>query len=166
VIVAPVARIWHRDVVTSRAQQTTMATTAGASRTRPLEHPIIFFDGVCAMCNRFVDLILRADRGDVFRFAPLQGETARALLPPLTGDPRDWSMVYLDERGVHEQSDASLEVYRRLGGVWWLFSLLRLVPRFVRNRAYRLVARNRYRWFGRRDTCRVPSAEEKARFLP
>jgi len=67
---------------------------------------------------------------------------------------------------VHEQSDASLEVYRRLGGVWWLFSLLRLVPRFVRNRAYRVVARNRYRWFGRRDICRVPSTEEKARLLP
>src|SRR3989449_8647318 len=110
--------------------------TAGAPRERPLEHPIIFVDGVCAMCNRFVDLILRADRGDVFRFAPLQGETARALLPPLAGDPQEWSMVYLDEGGVHEQSDASLEVYRRLGGVWWLFSLLRLVPRFVRDPAY------------------------------
>ena len=133
---------------------------------RSLEHPIIFFDGVCAMCNRFVDLILRADRREAFRFAPLQGETARALLPPLAGDPREWSMIYLDERGVHEQSDASLEVYRRLGGVWWLASLLRLVPRFVRTPVYRLIARNRYRWFGRRDSCRVPSAEEKARFLP
>ena len=118
------------------------------------------------MCNRFVDLVLRADRRDVFRFAPLQGETARVLLPPLAGDPREWSMVYLDERGVHEQSDASLEVYRRLGGGWRLLGLLRLVPRVVRNPVYRFVARNRYRWFGRRDSCRVPSSEEKARFLP
>src|SRR2546422_10820202 len=107
--------------------------TAGAPRTKPLEHPIIFFDGVCAMCNRFVDLILRADRREVFRFAPLQGETARALLPPLAGDPREWSMIYLDERGVYEQSDASLEVYRRLGGGGGLFSLLRLRPRFGRD---------------------------------
>src|SRR2546422_3098542 len=114
--------------------------TAGAPRTKPLQHPIIFFDGVCAMCNRFVDLILRADRRDLFRFAPLQGETARALLPPLAGDPREWSMIYLDERGVHEESDASLEVYRRLGGVWWLASLLRLVPRFIRTPAYPLPA--------------------------
>jgi predicted DCC family thiol-disulfide oxidoreductase YuxK len=162
VIVARALRIWHRDAVTSRAT----TPGAGAPRSSALEHPIIFFDGVCAMCNRFVDLVLRADRRDVFRFAPLQGETARELLSPLADDPREWSMIYLDERGVHEESDASLEVYRRLGGVWWLASLLRLVPRFVRTPAYRLVARNRYRWFGRRDSCRVPSAEEKARFLP
>ena len=162
-IVARALRIWHRDAVTSRARAT---PGAGAPRSSALEHPIIFFDGVCAMCNRFVDLILRADRRDVFRFAPLQGETARELLSPLADDPREWSMIYLDERGVHEESDASLEVYRRLGGVWWLASLLRLVPRFIRTPAYRLVARNRYRWFGRRDSCRVPSAEEKARFLP
>src|SRR2546422_9892759 len=92
--------------------------TAGASRSSALEHPIIFFDGVCAMCNRFVDLILRADRRDVFRFAPLEGETARALLPPLAADPREWSLLYLDERGVHEQSEASLEGYRRPRRGW------------------------------------------------
>ena len=137
-----------------------------AERTPPLTRPVIFFDGVCGMCNRFVDLDLRADRRDVFRFAPIQGETARALLPPLAGDPREWSMVYLDERGLHDQSDASLEVYRRLGGAWRLLGLLRFVPRAIRTPAYRLIARNRYRWFGRRDTCRVPTAEEKARFLP
>jgi len=147
--------------VTGRAQHSTTAT-----RTSPLEHPIIFFDGVCAMCNRFVDLVLRADRRHVFRFAPLQGATARELLPPLADDPREWSVVYLDERGIHDGSDASLEVYRRLGGVWWLPSLLRFVPRVIRRPAYRLLARNRYRWFGRRDRCRVPSPEEKARFLP
>src|SRR5437016_14084385 len=117
--------------------------TAGASRSSALEHPIIFFDGVCAMCNRFVDLILRADRREVFRFAPLQGETARALLPPHAGDPREWSMVYLDERGIHEQSDASLEVYRRPGGVWWLPGLLRLGPGFVRTPVSRLSVCNR-----------------------
>src|SRR2546422_11464103 len=90
--------------------------TAGAPRERPLEHPIIFFDGVCAMCNRFVDLMLRADRREGFRFAPLQGETARALLPPPADDPQQWSGIYLDERGVHAEADASLEVYRRLRG--------------------------------------------------
>jgi predicted DCC family thiol-disulfide oxidoreductase YuxK len=131
-----------------------------------LDHPIVFFDGVCGMCNRFVDLLLRVDRKGVFRFAPLQGRTARELLPPLDDDPARWSMLYLDERGLHEQSDASLEVYGRLGGLWHLPALLRLVPRAVRNPAYRVIARNRYRWFGRRDACRIPSAEEKSRFLP
>ncbi len=128
--------------------------------------PIIFFDGVCAMCNRFVDLVLRADRRRVFRFAPIQGETAKRLLPPLPADPASWSMVYLDEHGLHDQSEASLQVYRRLGGAFRLLSLARLVPRALRDPVYRWIARNRYRWFGRRDTCRVPSAAERERFLP
>ncbi len=130
------------------------------------EHPIIFFDGVCGMCNRFVDVILRADKAGTFRFAPIQGETARRMLPPLAEDPRAWSMVYADARGVHEQSDASLEVYRRLGGAWRLLSLARWIPRFVRNPVYRVIARNRYRWFGKRDACRIPTPAERARFLP
>ncbi len=130
------------------------------------EHPVIFFDGVCGMCNGFVNLIVRVDSRRVFRFAPLQGETARELLPPLPDDPQQWSMIYMDERGVHDESDASLQVYRRLGGFWWLLSLARLVPRWIRNPVYRIVARNRYRWFGRQDSCRVPEPEERDRFLP
>jgi len=140
----------------------TGTSAAPVSRTSP----IIFFDGVCAMCNRFVDIVLRADRRKVFAFAPLQGETARALLPPQPADPAAWSLLYLDERGLHEQSDASLEVYRRLGGMWTLLGLLRIVPRALRNPAYRVIARNRYRWFGRRRVCRLPTAAERDRFLP
>lgn len=131
-----------------------------------IDDPIIFFDGVCGMCNTFVNIALRLDKHGVFLFAPLQGETARRLLPALPDDPRNWSMIYLDERGMHDQSDASLEVYRRLGGIWWILSLARFVPRFIRNWAYRIIARNRYRWFGRRDTCRLPRPEELKRFLP
>ena len=123
----------------------------------PNSHPIIFFDGICGMCNRFVDIVLRADRRGTFRFAPFQGETARRHLPALPEDPTAWSLVYLDERGIHDQSDASLEIYRRLGGFWWLLSLARFVPRAVRNRIYRVIARNRYRWFGRRATCYLPA---------
>jgi predicted DCC family thiol-disulfide oxidoreductase YuxK len=128
--------------------------------------PVIFFDDVCIMCNTFVDLLLRVDRRQRFYFAPLQGETARKLLPPLADDPRKWSMIYVDERGVHDQSDASLEVYRRLGGIWWLLSLARFIPRAIRNPVYRILARNRYRLFGKRDVCRLPTEAEKAQFLP
>ena len=128
--------------------------------------PVIFFDDVCVMCNTFVNLLLRVDRRKQFLFAPLQSETARKLLPPLADDPRDWSMVYVDEHGVHDQSDASLEVYRRLGGPRWLLSLARFIPRAIRNPVYRVIAGNRYRWFGKREVCRLPTPEEKARFLP
>src|SRR5512132_3375864 len=133
---------------------------------RVIDKPIIFFDGVCAMCNTFVNFALKIDRRQQFLFAPLQGETARELLPPLSDDPRDWSMVYLDERGIHDQLDASLEVYRRLGGIWWFLSLIRYIPRGVRTPAYRVLARNRYRWFGKKEVCRIPTAAEKSRFLP
>ena len=139
-----------------------MKTVTSAS----LAKPVIFFDGVCGMCNAFVDLALRVDRHQKFLFAPLQGETARQVLPPLSDDPTAWSMLYLDERGLHDQSDASLQVYRRLGGIWWVLSLARFVPRPIRNGAYRIIARNRYRWFGRKDTCRIPTPAERARFLP
>ena len=128
--------------------------------------PVIFFDDVCVMCNGFVDLLLRVDRRQRFLFAPLRGETAGKLLPPLPEDASKWSMVYVDEAGIHDESDASLEVYRRLGGVWSLFSLARFVPRVIRNSVYRVIAKNRYRWFGKRDTCRILSAAERERFLP
>ena len=127
--------------------------------------PIIFYDDVCVMCNGFVNFMLTIDRSQQFLFAPLGGETSRKILPPLPEDPGQWSMIYVDESGIHDQSDASLEVYRRLGGIWWLLSLAQLVPRWIRNPAYRVLARNRYRWFGKRDTCRLPTAEERARFL-
>ena len=128
--------------------------------------PVIFFDDVCVMCNSFVNMLLRVDRRQRFFFAPLRGETASRLLPPLPDDASKWSMVYVDESGIHDQSDASLEVYRRLGGLWWLLSLARFVPRAIRDPIYRVIARNRYRWFGKRETCRIPSAEERERFLP
>jgi predicted DCC family thiol-disulfide oxidoreductase YuxK len=127
--------------------------------------PVIFYDDVCVMCNGFVNLMLTIDRRQQFLFAPLGGEASRKILPPLPEDPGQWSMVYVDESGIHDESDASLEVYRRLGGIWWLLSLARFVPRWIRNPAYRVLARNRYRWFGKRDTCRLPTAEEKSRFL-
>jgi predicted DCC family thiol-disulfide oxidoreductase YuxK len=145
---------------------TQLMTEAPPAQTA-LTRPIVFFDGVCGMCNFFVNVLLRIDRRQVFLIAPLQGETAARLLPPLSAKPEEWSMIVLDEKGkVFDQSDASLEVYRRLGGLWWLLSLARFVPRFIRNPAYRVIARNRYRWFGHRDQCRIPTPEEKARFLP
>ena len=138
----------------------------GSGTALKLEKPIIFFDGVCAMCNAFVNFALRIDRRKQFYFAPLQGTTARELLPPLSDDPREWSMIYLDESGMHDQLDASLEVYRRLGGIWWVLSMMRYIPRGIRTPAYRVLARNRYRWFGKKEACRIPTAEERSRFLP
>jgi predicted DCC family thiol-disulfide oxidoreductase YuxK len=137
----------------------------------PLEisggRPIIFFDGVCALCNRTVNGILARDHDAQFRFAPIQGETAERFLPPLDDDPGTWSIVYVDETGVHRESDAAIRIARRLGGgLAGLLGLARIVPRALRDPVYRLIARNRYRWFGRRENCRVPTPTERERFLP
>ena len=131
-----------------------------------LSHPILFFDGVCGLCNRFVDLLLKADSRDRFRYAPLQGVTAQRTLglQDRAGDPQ--SFVFYEKDRLYEQSDAVLLAVGRLDGVWRLAALLFVFPRPLRDLVYRYVARNRYRWFGRRDACRLPTPEEQERFLP
>jgi predicted DCC family thiol-disulfide oxidoreductase YuxK len=126
---------------------------------------IIFFDGVCGLCNRFVDRLLRIDRRGVFRFAPLQGSTAHDRLPAGLADALS-SVVYLREGIVLTRSTAALRILIDLGGwrtlnrAWFIF------PRSVRDAVYDWIARNRYRWFGKRETCRVPTQTERASFLP
>lgn len=126
--------------------------------------PVIYFDGYCGLCNGFVDFVLARDRTRRFRFAPLQGSTARARF----GDPGavDPTTILLEEGGtVFERSTAALRIITTLGGVWRGVDLLRLVPRVIRDAVYDWIARNRYGWFGKRDTCRLPTLEERAVFL-
>ena len=131
-----------------------------------LEHPIVFYDGVCVLCNSFVDKVINADTSGIFRFAPLQGDTARTMLPPLPEDPSEWSVVYLDADGIRTASDASLEIVRRLGGWWTPLAWCRIVPRGLRDFVYRFVARHRYRTFGKRDACTLLTPDQQARILP
>ena len=128
-------------------------------------HPIVFFDGLCGLCNRSVDLLLRWDTKGVLRFAPLQGETARRLLPAPQVRDLD-SLVLVDARGMHLRSTAALRALEHLGGAWRGAALLRWVPGVVRDAVYGWVARHRYRWFGKKESCRLPSPAERERFLP
>lgn len=128
--------------------------------------PIIFFDAECLLCDGFVNLLLKIDKKHSFRLAPLQGETARQLLPKLPNNPEQWSIFYLDKNGIYQQSDAFIQICRNLGGAWCFFSLTRIIPRPIRDYIYRIVARNRYRWFGRKITCRLLKEDEKELFLP
>jgi predicted DCC family thiol-disulfide oxidoreductase YuxK len=132
----------------------------------PGQKPIIFFDGVCGMCNALVDYLMRIDRQQQFMFAPLQGRTAQELLPPQPEDPQAWSLIYLDEEGLHDQFWACMKICRRVGGVYKVLSLFRIIPRPMGNALYRLVGRNRYRIFGKKEACRLPTPQERARFLP
>ncbi|HEY2122369.1 MAG TPA: DCC1-like thiol-disulfide oxidoreductase family protein [Chthoniobacterales bacterium] len=131
---------------------------------------ILFFDGVCGLCNRAIDFVLRADRDRVFLYAPLQGETFReaARTHPETANE---DSIFLLRRGPGNEtllllSEAVLCVLEKLPGYHWLARVGRLAPRPVRDLAYRFIAATRYRIWGRRDSCRLPSPEERTRFLP
>lgn len=125
---------------------------------------VVFFDGHCNLCNRFVDFLIRRDTRHALRFASLQGETAKRLLPKEYVSDLS-TVVFLNEGKISTHSSAALRAIATLGGGYYLFKWFLLVPAFIRNLVYRFVASNRYTWFGRRDTCRLPSPEEKAQFL-
>ena len=130
------------------------------------EKPVIFFDGVCVACNSFIDFLMRADPQTKILFSPMQGETATKFSLPRSENPGEWAIAYVDERGIHEGADAVLLVLGRLGSFWRLPALLIWLPGPVKEFFYGLVSRNRYRLFGKKTACRVPTPEEKERFLP
>ena len=128
--------------------------------------PVILFDGVCNLCNGAVRFVAQRDPRGVFRFASLQSEAGQALLRLhglRTGDFD--SVVLVDDAGVRTKSSAALAVAARLSGPWPALSAFRLVPRPLRDAVYDLVARHRYRVFGRTDQCMIPTPELRARFL-
>lgn len=136
------------------------------------EGPVVLYDGVCGLCNRYVQFVLRRDRQNRFRFAPLQGAFGSAALArhglALGSDPS--FMVLLEAPGSADErarvrSDAVLAVMSGLGGAWRASAVLRIVPRVVRDAIYDLVARVRYRIFGRLDACPIPSPAQKRLFL-
>ena len=127
---------------------------------------LIYYDGLCGLCDRFVRFVLLHDRRGRFRFAPLQGETARARLPELPNPEALTTVVLEQESSFRTRSDAALAIVAGLGGAWRATALLRLIPRPLRDAVYDWIARHRFRWFGRRDECRVPGPEERGRFLP
>ena len=127
---------------------------------------IVVFDGVCVLCNGWVGFLLRHDRARQFRFAAMQDAAGRRLLAAHGLDPDDpMSFLLLDAAGAHTDSDAIIAVLMRLGGPWRAARALRLLPRRLRDCMYRALARNRYRWFGRRDACSLPPEGERDRFL-
>lgn len=128
--------------------------------------PIVFFDGVCGLCDRTVNRLLKCDKKEVLLFAPLQGETARQVLP--AADIQELgSMIFWHQDRAYRQSAAVVRILWTLGGGYRvLAALLWLIPLPLRDWGYRRVAANRYRWFGKHDACRMPTPAERARFLP
>ena len=132
----------------------------------PADHPVILFDGECNLCNSSVDFVVERDPDGVFKLGSLQSEAGRRLMERHGLDPEAMdSIVLIDGDEVYRESDAALRIARKMSGAWPLLSVFRVVPAFIRDAVYRWIARNRYRWFGKRDTCRVPSPDEQSRFI-
>ena len=135
-------------------------------------NPIVLYDGVCGLCNRSVQFLLNHDKQERFRFASLQSDFAKKVLGRHGLDPKDLDTVHVvenyDQPGerVLQRSDAILRAGRELGGFWSATSsVARIVPRPLRDLVYRFVATNRYRVFGKYDTCMLPDPNQRSRFL-
>jgi predicted DCC family thiol-disulfide oxidoreductase YuxK len=132
----------------------------------PAEHPIVLFDGVCNLCNGTVRFLIARDSAGRLRFASLQSELGRAVQRRHGVDPDALdTFMLLDGTGLHVGSEAMLRLFAGLPAPWRWLGALHLLPRPLRDAVYGVVVRNRYRWFGRRDECLVPTPELRARFL-
>ena len=127
---------------------------------------IVFFDGVCGMCNRSVDFMIKRDRKRYFRFSPLQGETAGNQLDSNDIDSLG-SIVLRNGEKTYRHSTAIVRILWHVGGIWSFWAaLLWLIPWPLRDLAYKIIGANRYRFFGKKEACRLPTPDERARFLP
>ncbi len=129
-------------------------------------NPTLIFDGVCHLCNQSIDFVIRKDRKGQFRYTANQMEAGKRILISHGVDPEDVQTVYLLQDGkLYTKSTAALRIARMLGFPWSLFYALIIIPAPLRDLIYNWVARNRYRWFGKKESCRLPSPEERALFL-
>ena len=127
-------------------------------------HPIIFFDGICGLCNTFIDFVMPRDEKRIFKFSPLQGETARKLLPPQDYENVDSVVLYHNGK-VYRRSAAVFEIFKLLGGKWKGLSVLGHIPTPITDVFYNLTAKYRYKLFGMKESCRIPTPAERAQFL-
>ena len=127
---------------------------------------VILFDGVCNFCNYWVSFAIKRDRKKVLKFTTLQGETAKQLLPQYNINPTSLSSVIFINKGkAFTQSSAAIRICSYLNGGWKLFYGLIIIPKFIRDSIYNIIARNRYKWFGKKESCMIPTPELKERFL-
>lgn len=132
----------------------------------PDDRPIMVFDGYCGLCSGFIDFIFRHDKKGELRFLPAQSDLGEALYAHYGLKAGDYDTVLLIMDGrLYVKMDASLQIIGLMGWPWKAIEIGRLLPKFVANPLYDLIARNRISWFGAREICRLPSPQEKGRFL-
>ena len=126
---------------------------------------IIFFDGYCSLCNGLIDFLMKIDSHRVLKFTSLQGETAKRSLISISNRDNPDTVIYLRNGTRYEKSSAILMIFSDLGGIYRSAKLFFVIPKFIRDAIYNFMAKNRYRLFGKRNSCRLPTPQEQSQFL-
>ncbi len=131
-----------------------------------IKHKIILFDGVCNLCNSSVIFAIKRDKNDVFRFAALQSEIGEQLTSKYNIDTsKTDSIILIDGEKYYEKSSAALHIAKYLSGGWPLLYSFIILPKFIRDSVYNFIAKNRYKWYGKKESCMIPTPELQAKFL-
>ncbi len=133
----------------------------------PKNKKIILFDGVCNLCNSSIQFVIKHDKKDVFRFVSLQSELGKNILQHIGIQNNNIDSVVLYEPGIsyYYKSDAALEIAKNLGGFWHFGTIFRIIPTTFRNYLYDFIAKNRYKWFGKNESCILPNESLNPKFL-
>jgi predicted DCC family thiol-disulfide oxidoreductase YuxK len=133
----------------------------------PKHKKLILFDGVCNLCNTSIQYVIKHDKKDIFRFAALQSDIGKQIIQKFNIDieKTDSILLYSKDGGLKSKSSAALHISRYLGLPNNLLSLFFIVPTFIRNKVYDYIAKNRYKWYGKKESCMIPTKELKAKFL-
>jgi len=137
-------------------------------KTIPKHKKLILFDGVCNLCNSSVLFVIKRDKKNVFMFAPLQGETGQQIINEYNIDTTQTDSIILYDKEkvkIYSKSTAALKVAKHLGFPLNLSVIFQIIPPFIRNWIYDYIAKNRYKWYGKKDACMIPTPELKAKFL-
>ncbi len=132
----------------------------------PKDKKIILFDGVCNLCNSSITFVIKHDPKDLFRYAPLQSDIGKSLLQKHQIDSEKVdSIILVDQEKAYTKSAAALHIARSLSGAYPLLAIFLIIPAFIRNLVYDYIARNRYKWYGKKESCMIPTPALKAKFL-
>lgn len=133
--------------------------------TMTVEKPVIFFDGVCNLCNASVQFAIKHDKNEVFKFTALQGNYAKTILPKFNINlERINTIILVENNQLYTKSSAALRIAKKLNGLWPMLYAFMIIPKFIRDWFYDIIAKNRYKWWGRQESCWVPTPELKQRF--
>lgn len=133
----------------------------------PKDKKIILFDGVCNLCNASVQFVIKRDTKDVFRFVPLQSELGEQILNHIgiNREQTDSIVLYEPGKAYFYKAEAALKIINEFGGLYYLLNILQIFPKFISNAVYDYIAKNRYRWYGKQESCMMPTPELAAKFL-